>query len=49
MLEAERQFRPIIGFRDLAKLALAIERDIDRHRQPGAPAPTEEDAIAVTV
>jgi putative transposase len=49
MLEAERQFRPIIGFRDLAKLALAIERDIARHRQPGAPAPTEEDAIAVTV
>ena len=26
MLEAERQFRRIIGYRDLAKLAVAIER-----------------------
>jgi len=29
MLEAERQFRKIIGYRDLAKLALAIERDLN--------------------
>ena len=28
MLEAERQFRRVIGYRDLAKLALAIERDL---------------------
>lgn len=28
MLEAERQFRRIIGHKDLAKLALAIEREI---------------------
>ena len=28
MLEAERQFRRIIGYRGLAKLALAIERDL---------------------
>jgi putative transposase len=28
MLEAERQFRRIIGYRDLAKLALAVEREI---------------------
>ena len=28
MLEAERQFRRIIGHTDLAKLALAVERDI---------------------
>ncbi len=27
MLEAERQFRRIIGYRDLAKLAIAIQRD----------------------
>ena len=27
MLEAERQFRRIIGYRDLAKLCVAIERD----------------------
>ena len=32
MLEAERQFRKIIGYRDLAKLALAIERDLHHHQ-----------------
>ena len=31
MLEAERQFRRIIGYRDLTKLALAIERDLANH------------------
>jgi putative transposase len=30
MLEAERQFRRIIGYRDLAKIAIAIERDLAR-------------------
>ncbi len=39
MLEAERQFRRIIGYRDLAKLALAIERDLARTT---VPSPTEE-------
>jgi putative transposase len=29
MLEAERQFRKVIGYRDLAKLALAMERELD--------------------
>jgi transposase-like protein len=29
MLEAERQFRRVIGYRDLAKLALAVERDLN--------------------
>ncbi len=28
MLEAERQFRRIIGYCDLAKLAIAIEREL---------------------
>jgi putative transposase len=28
MLEAEGQFRKVIGYRQLAKLALAIERDL---------------------
>ena len=32
MLEAERQFRKIIGYRDLAKLALAIERELPHHQ-----------------
>jgi transposase-like protein len=41
MLEAERQFRKIIGYRDLAKLALAVERELHPH-------PTEE-AAAVTI
>ena len=27
MLEAERQFRRVIGYRDLAKLCIAIERE----------------------
>ena len=34
MLEAERQFRKIIGYRDLATLVVAIERDRDRRRAP---------------
>jgi putative transposase len=28
MLEAEQQFRRVIGYRDLAKLAVAVERDL---------------------
>jgi putative transposase len=45
MLEAERQFRKVIGYRDLAKLAVAMERELhESHTQ------TEEDTItAVTV
>jgi putative transposase len=31
MLEAETQFRRIIGHTDLAKLALAIERELQRN------------------
>jgi len=45
MLEAERQFRRIIGYRDLAKLAVAIERDLARTTVPSL---TEEVAILVT-
>jgi putative transposase len=40
MLEAERQFRKIIGYRDLARLALAIERDLN-------PQPTKEAAVTL--
>jgi hypothetical protein len=48
MLEAERQFRQIIGYRDLATLVIAIERDHDRRRHArAAPAPTEEAAIVL--
>lgn len=39
MLEAERQFRRIIGYRDLAKLAVAIERDLAHTTPPSRPGP----------
>lgn len=48
MLEAERQFRRIIGYRDLAKLALAVEREV----AAAAATPTIGDEViaeAVTV
>jgi transposase-like protein len=50
MLEAEQQFRRIVGYRDLATLVIAIERDHD-HRRAHAEAartPTKEAAIVVT-
>jgi transposase-like protein len=45
MLEAERQFRRIIGYADLAKLVTAIERELD---QTTARSPTEETVTLVT-
>ena len=45
MLEAERQFRKSIGYRDLASLLIAIERD--RHRRPTIHLPTKEAASVV--
>jgi putative transposase len=46
MLEAEQQFRRVIGYRDLAKLAIAIERDLAENDPP----PTaDEAATLVTV
>jgi putative transposase len=42
MLEAEQQFRRIIGYGDLAKLAIAVERDLIAQRTP-IHTPTEED------
>jgi hypothetical protein len=36
MLEAERRFRKIIGYRDFATLVIAIERDHDRRRHVGS-------------
>jgi putative transposase len=40
MLEAEQQFRRIIGHGDLAKLAVAIERDITARRAAETPSTT---------
>ncbi len=49
MLEAERQFRKIIGYRDLATLVVAIERDPDcRRHNDAARTPTKEAAIVLT-
>jgi putative transposase len=48
MLEAERQFRKIIGYRDLATLVVAIEREHDRHHPDAARTPTKEAAIVLT-
>ncbi len=49
MLEAERQFRKIVGYRDLASLVVAIERDHDRRRHSDAAlTPSKEAAIVLT-
>jgi transposase-like protein len=45
MLEAERQFRKIIGYRDLATLVIAIERDHDRRH--ASHTTTKEERILV--
>ena len=53
MLQAERQFRRIIGHSDLAKLALAVERDVTRARAAARDhtpsTPTEKPATLATV
>jgi hypothetical protein len=46
LLEAERQFRRIIGYSDLAKLAVTVERKLTPP-QPN-PVTTEEAAIVAT-
>ncbi len=47
MLEAEKQFRKVIGYTQLPQLAIAIERRL--HLHPPNPTTTQEAAIAVTV
>jgi putative transposase len=50
MLEAERQFRKIIGYRDLATLIVAIERDHDNRRHTDiADTATKEAAIVAAI
>jgi transposase-like protein len=46
MLEAEKQFRKVIGYTDLPRLAVAIERRL--HLQQPNPVTTQEAAITVT-
>jgi putative transposase len=47
MLEAEKQFRKVIGYLDLPRLAVAIERRL--HLPPPNHLTTQETAIAVTM
>jgi len=47
MLEAEQQFRRIIGYSDLAKLALAVERDLAASRSSTASLTTAEPAATL--
>ena len=49
MLEAESRFRKVPGYRGLANIAVAIERDLLRRRQSLIHTTTEEDAAALTV
>ena len=49
MLEAEQQFRKVIGYSDLAKLAIAVERDLAAQRAPIATTTREEAATLTTV
>ncbi|MDQ3093542.1 MAG: IS256 family transposase [Actinomycetota bacterium] len=50
MLEAERQFRKIIGYRDLATLVVAIECDHDSRRHSDAThTPSKEAAIVAAM
>jgi len=46
MLEAERQFRRVIGYRDLARLVVAIEDVVTGRAQPDpARAPTQRATV----
>ncbi len=57
MLEAERQFRRINGYRDLARLAMAVERDVAARRAAATttnhtlhqPTPTAPEVAATAV
>jgi len=49
MLEAEQQFRKIIGYRDLATLVVAIERDHNRRRHPADAARTSTKEAAIVL
>jgi putative transposase len=49
MLEAEQQFRKIVGYSDLAKLALAVERDLITQRASTHTTTNQDTPITVTV
>ena len=47
MLEAEQQFRKVIGYSDLAKLAVAVERDLTAHRATPPTTTTRQEAATL--
>jgi transposase-like protein len=49
MLEAETQFRKVVGYADLAKLALAVERDLLAQRTTTHTTIKEDTPITITV
>jgi hypothetical protein len=49
MLEAETQFRKVVGYSDLAKLALAVERDLAAQHTTIHTAINQDTHITVTV
>ena len=49
MLEAETRFRKVEGYRGLANLAVKIEHDLLRNRQPDSYTPRQEATTAVTM
>ncbi len=49
MLEAESRFRKVEGYRGLVSLALKIEHDLLRNRQPDTYTSTQESPTAATV
>ncbi len=49
MLEAETQFRKVVGYADLAKLALAVERDLLAQRTNTHTTIKEDTPIAITM
>jgi transposase-like protein len=49
MLEAESQFRKVVGYAGLAKLALAVERDLLAQRTPVHTTINQDTPIAITV
>ena len=46
MFEAERQFRRVVGYRDLAKLAVAIEAELARDPTATASASPAPEVVA---
>jgi putative transposase len=49
MLEAETQFRKVVGYSDLAKLAVAVERDLAAQRAPIHATSEKDTHISLTV